>query len=61
MATCNCNGRCRTGQGCLLGGTHSFIGYAQPVQTSQQPWICPRCTKVNAPWKPSCCSENKEN
>ncbi len=35
---------------------NNFIGYLQPVYTSnQQAWICPHCNKSNAPWMPYCC------
>lgn len=26
---------------------------------NKEPWICPRCTRVNAPWLPYCCSEKQ--
>jgi hypothetical protein len=47
-----------------ISGIPIFIDYPKPIkptQTTQQPWICPRCTKVNAPWVPSYCTNgNKE-
>lgn len=33
-------------------------GYYKPIQkTNNEPWICPRCSKVNAPWTSFCCKE----
>lgn len=52
---------------CLCTGICKVPPYTCPAQTYQNlnemptlrsnPWICPRCTTVNAPWMPFCCKD----